>query len=202
VVIAYSDHHWRLTVRFESSDHTHRVLGAMKTHAAAALAADRLKEGVAAERDEEWLRIYAGSVGALRRAQVIVAKALEAEGVQAEERAEHRTGDHDEWERVDLPPLPDRDESLVSEHHGMGPWGSEAEPDRVQVHFELGTRRAAKAFAEELASEGYDVHQAESFMFVFADDGAAAHKLGNELKDRAPANARLFFEGEGRMIFL
>jgi hypothetical protein len=138
---------------------------------------------------------------ALHRTQTIVASALAAEDVRAEEHAEHRVREDADWEPVQLPPL-SGEAGLVSEHHGTGPWGAEAEPDRVQAHFELASRHAAQAFASELASEGYDLHQAESFVFIFADDGAAARKLGATLKERAPANAQLFFEGEGHTLFL
>jgi hypothetical protein len=195
------EHDWRLTVRFESEGHAHGFFSALKTHAAVALAADELNHGVVAEHDGEWLRIYAGSDEALHRAQTIVASALAAEDVRAEEHAEHRAREDADWEPVELSPL-SGEAGLVSEHHGTGPWGAEAEPDRVQAHFELGSRHAAQAFARELASEGYDVHQAESFVFIFADDGAAARKLGATLKERAPANAQLFFEGEGHTLFL
>jgi hypothetical protein len=147
-----------------------------------------------------WLRLYSASEDALRRGQTIVADVVERAGVQAEEQAEHRAGEKAEWKSVELPPLPERDASFVSEHHGNGPWGSDVDPNRIQVHFELDSKHAAQAFAKELTADGYDVHQAESFVFIFADDGAVARKLGNALKERAPANAQLFFEGEGRTI--
>jgi hypothetical protein len=131
-----------------------------------------------------------------------VANVIELEGVQVEEQAEHRAGEDAEWASVELPPPPERDAGLVSEHHGKGPWGSEVDPNRVQAHFELGSRHEAEAFATELADDGYDVHQAESFVFIFADDGTAAHKLGDELQKRAPADAQLFYEGEGRTVFI
>ena len=54
----------------------------------------------------------------------------------------------------------------------------------------------------DIAADGYDVHQAESFVFVFADNAAAARKLGEELRSRAPAHAQLFLEGEGRTLFI
>lgn len=152
--------------------------------------------------DGEWLRVYADSQDALRRAQDTVAKMIELEGVRAEEQAEHRTTQGAGWKSVAVPPPPERDASLVSEHHGKGPWGSEVDPNRVQAHFELGSRHAAQAFAKELATDGYDVHQAESFVFVFADDAATARGLGDELKERAPADAQLFLEGEGRTVFI
>jgi hypothetical protein len=195
------DQDWRLTVKFESEGHAHGVFSALKTHAAAALATDRLKDGLLAEHDGEWLRIYAGSEGALRRAQTVVAGALEAERVKAQEDAEHRAPGG-EWEQVELPPLPARDAPLVGEHHGQGPWGAEADPDRVQVHFELDSKHAAEAFAGGLESDGYDVHRTGSRVFIFADDIKAAHELGDELSKRAPAGAQLFFEGEGRTLFI
>ncbi len=170
---------WRLTVKFESEAHAHRVFSALKTHAAAALAADRLREGIVARHEAEWMRIYGGSYDALRRGQAIVTSVLELESVQAEEEAERRIANGTDWEAIELPPLPERDARLVSEHHGEGPWGSEAEPNRVQAHFELENARAAESFAEELASEGYDVHHAGSFVFIFADDATAARTLGN-----------------------
>jgi hypothetical protein len=201
-VTSASDLDWRLTVKFESRAHAHSVFTAMKTHVSAALAASRLKEGVVVQHDAEWLRIYADSDDALRRGQATVASVIELEGVQTEEQAEHRAAEGADWVAAELPPLPERDASLVSEHHGKGPWGSEVDPNRVQAHFELDSRHAAQAFAKELAADGYDVHQAETFVFVFADDGAAAHKLGTVLKERAPADAQLFFEGEGPAIFI
>lgn len=197
-----SDLDWRLTVEFESKAHAHGVFSALKTHASAALAASRLKEGVVVQHDAEWLRIYADSYDALRRGQATVASVIELEGVQAEEQAEHRTGEEAGWESVELPPLAERDANSVSEHHGTGPWGAETDPDRVQARFEMNSRHAAQAFAKELSADGYNVHQAGSFLFIFADDAESAHKLGNALKERAPADAQLFFEGEGPTIFI
>ncbi len=202
VVTSSNDLDWRLTVKFESKAHAHGVFSALMIHASATLAANRLKDGFVAQHDAEWLRIYAASDDALRRGQATVADVIERAGVEAEEQAEHRTGEKAEWKSVELPPLPERDASLVSEHHGKGPWGSEVDPNRIQAHFELDSKHAAQAFAKELTADGYDVHQAESFLFIFADDGATARKLGNALKERAPANAQLFFAGEGRTIFI
>jgi hypothetical protein len=193
---------WRLTVRFESNAHAHGVFAALRTRASAALAAKRLKDGVVVHHEAEWLRIDADSYDALRRGQAAVAGVIELEGVHAEELAERRSADGAGWESVELPPPPAQDSSLVSEHHGKGPWGSEADPDRVQAHFELPSRHAAEAFAKQLAADGYDVHHAGSFVFIFADDSAAARKLGEALKERAPAGAQLFFEGRGRTLFL
>jgi hypothetical protein len=193
---------WRLTVRFESEAHAHGIFSSLRTHAAATVVAQRAKEGLVAERDAEWLRLYGATYDALRRGQAIVAGALETQSVRAEEQAEHRVASGAGWEPIESPPLPERDERLISEHEGKGPWGSEAEPDRVQAHFELSTTRDAKSFAEELASEGYDVHRAGSVLFIFADDGAEARRLGDELMVRAPAGAQLFFEGDGRMIWI
>jgi hypothetical protein len=194
------DFEWRLTVKFDSEARAHGLLGVLKTHVSATLVADRLKQGVVVQHDGTWVRIYGDSYEALRRGQAIVASVIEDKGVRAEEQAERRVGVEAGWESVEIPPPPERDASVVSEHHGPGPWGSETEPDRVQVHFELDSRRTAQRFAKELATDGYDVHQAGSFVFIFADDAASARKLGNALKERAPANAQLFFEGEGRAI--
>jgi hypothetical protein len=193
---------WRLTVEFESPENAHGIFSALMTRTAAVLAADKAKEGIIVQHDTCWLRMYGASYDALRRAQAIVVSALEAEGVRAEEQAEHRDADGTGWTPVELPPLTEREAHLVSEHHGKGPWGSEAEPDRVQAHFELGSRHAAQRFAAELAADGYDVHHAGSFVFIFADDGAKARELGSALKARAPADAQLFFEGEGRTFFI
>jgi hypothetical protein len=201
-VTSHDDLDWRLTVKFESGAHAHRIFSALKTHGSAALAASRVKDGVVAEHDEDWLRIYAASGDALRRGQAIVAGVIELEGVRAEEQAEHRPEQNADWASVVLPPPPERDANLVSEHHGKGPWGSEVDPGRVQAHFELASAHQAKAFASELADDGYDVHQAESFVFVFGDDGAAARRLGSELQKRAPADAQLFYEGEGRAVVI
>jgi len=199
-----SDHDlcWRLTVKFESKPHAHGIFSALKTHASAALATSRLKDGVIAQHDGQWLRIYADSYDALRRAQATVANVIDLKGVQAKEQAERRGGEEDGWESVDLPPVPERDARLVSEHHGKGPWGSQADPHRIQVHFELDSKQAAQAFAKKLAADGYDIHQAQSFVFLFVDGTAAARELGSTLKDRMPADARLFFEGEGWTTFL
>lgn len=112
-----ADDDWRLTVRFESDAHALHVFSGLREHAAAALAAGRLKEGVVAEHDGEWLRIYASSEDGLRRAQEIVATAMDAEGVQTAESAEHHDGRS--WQPIELPPM--RDATHVIEHHGAGP---------------------------------------------------------------------------------
>jgi hypothetical protein len=133
MVVSGSDLDWRLTVEFESKAHAHGVFSALKTHASATLAANQLKDGAIVQHDGEWLRVYADSQDALRRAQDTVAKMIELEGVRAEEQAEHRTAQGAGWKSVAVPPPPERDASLVSEHHGKGPWGSEVDPNRVQA---------------------------------------------------------------------
>jgi hypothetical protein len=202
VVTSSNDLDWRLTVKFESKTRAHGVFSALMTHASATLVANRLKDGFVAQHDAEWLRIYAASADALRRGQTTVADVIEREGLQAEVQAERRIGEKAGWESVELPPLPERDASLVIEHHGKGPWGSNLDPNRIQIHFELDSKRSAQAFAKELAADGYDVRQAGGFVFIFADDSGTARELGNALKKRAPVNAQLFFEGEGRTFFI
>ena len=173
----------------------------LRTHASAALAASRAGNGLVARREDEWLRLYGTSRDALARAQAIVQAARETEGVDAEEQAEHRNP-AGEWVPFELPAATQGDSAAIHEHRGKGPWGAESEPGRVQVHFELGSRSEAKSFAKQLEADGYDVHEAESFLFVFADDAEHAHKLGEQLQARAPAGARLFYEGEGRTAFI
>jgi hypothetical protein len=194
-----ADDDWRLTVQFESDAHAHHVFSGLREHAAAALAANRLKEGVVAECDGEWLRVYASSEDGLRRAQEIVATAMDTEGVQTEESAEHHDGRS--WQPIELPPM--RDATHVIEHHGVGPWGADAESDRIEVRFEMADRDDAIVFAKELTDAGYEVHRRDSFLFLFADDHDSAHALGEQLREKAPASAKLFYMGEGpRTIFV
>jgi hypothetical protein len=192
-----ADDDWRLTVRFESAAHAHHVFSGLREHAAAALAADRLKEGVVAEHDGEWLRVYTSSQEGLRRAQEIVATAMNTEGVQAEESAEHHDGQG--WQSIELPPMPNA--THVSEHHGEGPWGADAEPDRIEVRFEMADRDDAIAFAKGLSDAGYEAHRRGSFVFLFAEDHDCAHTLGEQLREKAPATAKLFYMGEGPGTF-
>jgi hypothetical protein len=192
-----ADDDWRLTVRFESAAHAHHIFSGLREHAAAALAADRLKEGVVAEHDGEWLRVYASSEDGLRRVQGIVATAMDTEGVQAEESAEHHDGGS--WQPIDLPPMSNA--TPVIEHHGAGPWGADAEPDRIEVRFEMAGRDDAIAFAKELTDAGYEAHRRGSFVFLFAEDHDAAHALGEQLREKAPATAKLFYMGEGPGTF-
>jgi hypothetical protein len=188
-----ADDDWRLTVRFESDAHARRVFSGLRTHAAAAFAADRLKDGVVAEHDGEWLRVYASSQEGLSRAQVIVASAMDTDGVQAEESAEHHDGRT--WQPIDLPPM--RDATHVTEHHGEGPWGADAEPDRIEVRVELADRHEAIALAKALIDAGYEVHRRGSFVFLFAEDHDSALALGEQLRGKAPSTAKLFYMGEG-----
>jgi hypothetical protein len=201
-VTSATDLDWRLTVKFESRTHAHGVFSALKTHTAAAAAAGRLKDGMLTQHDGEWVRIYGDSYEVLHRGQAIVGRVIEQEGVEADEQAERRAATPQGWESVELPPLPESEMILVSEHHGEGPWGAEVDPNRVQVHFELASHHAARAFGAELKAEGYDVHQAGSFVFIFAADPAHARELGDALAPRAPAGARLFYEGEGTTIIV
>lgn len=128
---------------------------------------------------------------------------MAAERVDAEESAEQRTSSAGEWEPIGLPALPDSAAPHVLAHQGAGPWGAETESTRVQARFELGSAHAAKTFARELEADGYDVHEAESFVFIYADDAEHAHRLGEELKRRAPAGAQLFYMEEGsKTIFI
>ncbi|HXW58045.1 MAG TPA: hypothetical protein VEJ23_01070 [Solirubrobacteraceae bacterium] len=180
-----ADDDWRLTVRFESHAHAQHIFLHLREHAAAALAADRLKDGVVAEHDGEWLRVYATSERGLRRAQQIVASAMRAEGVEAEEQTEHHDGRR--WEPVE--PSPGA-ATGIAEHHGEGPWGADAEPDRIEVRFELAHRDDAIAFAKQLTDAGYEAHRRGAFVFLFAEDHDSAHALGEQLRGKAPAGAR------------
>ena len=197
-----NDLNWRLTVKFVSTTRAHGAFFALMTHASATLAANRLQEGFVAQHDAEWLRIYAPSADALRRGQATIADVVKREGLQAEEQAEHRINEKAKWEIVELPPLPGCDTSLVVEHRGKGTWGSNVEPNCIQIHFELDSKHAAQELAKQLTADGYDVHHTGTFVFIFADDRVAARQLGNALRARAPASAQLFFEGEGRTFFI
>ena len=198
-----NDRDWRLTVKFETPDHAHGVFSRLKRHASAALADSRLKKNVlVSEYDGDWLRLYGDSFDALCRGRAIIAEVIKLENVVGEESAEQRSGQED-WQPVELPPVPQGDQRRVRAHHGSRPWGSEAEPDRDQVRFELATRHDAVAFTSELEADGYDVHRSGSMVFLFADDTASAHRLGEELKERAPKDAQLFYTDEGRrMVFI
>jgi hypothetical protein len=191
--LAHDD--WRLTVRFESGGHAHRVFSGLREHAAAALAADRLKDGVVAEHDGEWLRVYASSEEGLRRAQEIIGSAMDTEGVEAEETAEHHDGGS--WQPIKLPPVPPHEAGQLTEHHVDGPWGAEAEPNRIEVRFEMARRDDASSFAKELTAAGYQVHRCGSLLFLFAEDRDSAHALGEQLRRNAPASAQLYYSGEG-----
>jgi hypothetical protein len=193
----HTDDDWRLTVRFASDGEAHGIFSRLRPHAAAAFAAGRLKEGVVAERDGQWLRVYAASYDGLRRAQQIIAHAIELEGVHAHEAAQHHDASADRWEAVALPPIPEREKRLVAEHHGAAPWGAEAEPDRLEIRFEMTNRSACVAFAETLREAGYQVYRRGSFLFLFADDQMSAHKLGEQLRALAPRGAKLYYMGEG-----
>jgi hypothetical protein len=194
---------WRLTVEFETEAHASWLFARFREHAAAALAEDRLKHGLAVLRDGAELRVYAASYEALRRAQEVICSFLELGNVKAEELAERHDRESGGWTHVELPPVPERDAEHVVEHHGAAGWGAETEPGRVQVRFELADRAAAIAFAERLHRDGYDVHRRWSYLFLFADDDAAAKKLVPQLSAQAPGDARLFYMEEGpRMWFI
>src|SRR5271166_4488216 len=101
------------------------------------------------------------------------------------------------WVPSELPRM--RDANHVREHHGEGPWGADAEPDRIEVRFELADRDDTIAFAKELSDAGYEAHRRGSFVFLFAEDHESAHALGEQLRGKAPAGAQLFYMGEGRV---
>lgn len=191
-----ADEDWRLSVRFQNPGDAHRMFASLHTHAAAARAAQRLNEGLMAEHEGEWLRVYCASPEGLRRAQRIIAAVIEAEGVGAEEQAAHRRGERD-WEPAPLPPVPQEDRALVHEHAGPQEWGADAEAGRAQVRFELADRRAALAFAERVSAMGLEPHRRGASVFVFAEDDAAAHELAERLRGAAPEDARVYFMDEG-----
>jgi hypothetical protein len=193
---AHAHDDWRLTVRFLSEGHARAIFASLRRCVAAARASDRLDEGVAAERDHDWLRVYAASYSALRRAEQIIAEVAAGEGVRAEASAQRRDVTARHWEVVPLPPLPESDTSLVAEHRGSTPWGAEAEPQRVQIRFEMPDRNACVAFAETLTRAGYEVHRRGSYLYLFADDHDSAHDIGDQLRAQAPKDAQLYFTGE------
>ena len=93
--------------------------------------------------------------------------------------------------------LPGGKATDIAEHRGEGPWGADAEPDRIEVRFEMKHRDDAIAFAAELADAGYEAHRRGSFVFLFAEDHDSARALGEQLRGKAPATAKLFYMGEG-----
>ncbi|HTZ63573.1 MAG TPA: hypothetical protein VMB51_05670 [Solirubrobacteraceae bacterium] len=186
-----------MTVRFTSDREAGRIFSRLRSHVAAARAVADLKHLAFARREGAWLRVYAASYDGLRRSQQVVADVIQAEGVSAEETAQHLDAGADSWQPISLPPLAERDERLVVEHRGAAPWGSEAEPDRIQVRFEMPNRDAAVDFADVLTDAGYVVHRCDSFLFLFADDSESAHALADKLLPKAPDGAKMYFMGEG-----
>ena len=61
------------------------------------------------------------------------------------------------WQPIKLPPVPPREAGRLREHHVDGPWGAEAEPNRIEVRFEMARRDGAISFAKELTEAGYQV---------------------------------------------
>jgi hypothetical protein len=52
-----------------------------------------------------------------------------------------------------------------------------------------------------LSDAGYEAHRRGSFVFLFAEDHDSAHALGEQLREKAPATAKLFYMGEGPGTF-
>jgi hypothetical protein len=186
---------WRLTVRFKSGEDATGIFARLQAKIAATLATRRLgDDGVLAHRDGEWLRLHAASYSGLLRAHQAIVILLGEQ--HADELAQHRSAQSDQWVRLELP-VPEREANLVAEREGSVLWGAEADPERVQIRFEVPDHRACLAFAKELEDRGYEVHTRGSFLFLFADDTQSAHELGQELRASAPSGAQLYYMGEG-----
>jgi hypothetical protein len=153
------------------------------------------------ERDGRWLRAYAASFEGLRRIQPAVAEVARLEDVRVEETAERRDPSTGSWFRVDLPSWPAGSDPRITEHPGGGPWGAEAERDRVEVRFELEDRDQAVSFAKALADHGLTPHRRGPSVFLFADDDRRAHELVAQLRDFTPPGAEVFYMGEGGHTF-
>jgi hypothetical protein len=122
------------------------------------------------------------------------------ESVIAEERAERRDPSTGDWLNVELPPLPARTAEKIRAHPGAEPWGSEAEPNPVEVRFELPERDEALAMARKLADRGLKAHRRHTSLFVFADNANQARALVKRLRDEIPHDAQIFYMGEGRRV--
>jgi hypothetical protein len=193
---------WRLTVRFGGQSHGPRVLAALKSRICVGLVAQHLPLGVLVEHSGSWIRIYGDSPSVIARARAAVASAARAEHVEAEEQVEARRNATSAWRPANAPWLDPRDAEFLIDRRPAGPWGAEANPNRLQVHIELASRAQARDTREKLAHEGYELHGAGSYLFGFVDNRAAAEQLIRTLKPRTPGSARFFIEGDGYTYFL
>jgi hypothetical protein len=198
----HPDEDWRLTMRFKAEHEARGIFTKLRVHAAAAEAATELQDFVFASRDGVWVRAYAGTYDGLRRAQRVIGELVVAQRLEVDEIAEHRRAASERWEQVELSPLSPRERSVCVRNSGVSSWGAEAEPERVEVRFELPDHQSCIDFATKLRREGYEIHRRGSYLFMFADNREAAIALGNVLKQQAPSDAQLYFSGaETTLIF-
>ena len=64
-----------------------------------------------------------------------------------------------------------------------GPWGSDGRPQSHTDALRAGQQSRRTGVCKEFTADGYDIYQAGAFVFIFAEDGAAARELGNAFKE-------------------
>jgi hypothetical protein len=131
---------WRLSVRFAGAG----ISTSLQARSAAATACRQLSARYTALSDGPWLRLYAPSVDDLIEAREDLGRILVQLHVNAVESAERFDPAASAWSPYEPPPLSSTAQRLMTAHVGIGSWGAEAEPNRVEVRFDATIRAAPR----------------------------------------------------------
>ena len=163
-------------------------------------AAKQLGDRVVVSHDGDRLYLYTGSEADARAAADAVRPLVDKHELEiTAERVERWHHEAERWEDVDLPAdeaaeHADRmaEEAEESRRKGVPQW---------EVRVTFGSPEIAKAFAEQLESEGLHVVRRSEHVMAGANTEDDAKSLADRLRAEAPAGATVQVDGNGLASF-
>lgn len=196
---------WRVTISLGATEHSDRVLSALRGHPIDDELRSRLGDRVVvSDGDQGQVFLYTESAEAARTAATVAVSVVQQHNLPAD-IAVHRWHPVDEeWENADAP-MPSTNAQIAEEHQRLMKSQTE-ESVRTgvaewEVRVRLRTHHDAVAMGEKLSNEGESVVRRWRFLVVGAGNEDEAHQLAERIRAAAPAGSSVAVEPGGGLAW-
>jgi hypothetical protein len=185
---------WRVTVTLHDPAHADRAVESLHEHEVEHDARRRLGHRVAVSVDGSRIFLYAGTENAAREAEQVARELTQQHGLSADFALDQWHPIEEEWEDAAVA-MPQTDEQRAAEHQRLEKDETRESAEygypQWEVRVEMPSRHAAEELAERLQAEGHPVVRRWTLLVLGAEDSDDADALAQQVKQEAPADAKV-----------
>jgi hypothetical protein len=185
---------WRVTVTLHDPAHVGRALESLHEHEVEDDVRRRLGHRVAVSVDGSRIFLYAGTENAAREAEQVARELTQQHGLSADFALDRWHPIEEEWEDAAVA-MPQTDEQRAAEHQRLEEDETRESEEygypQWEVRVEMPSRHAAEELAERLQAEGHSVVRRWTLLVLGAEDSDDADALAQQVKQEAPADAKV-----------